>query len=175
MKFNLRNAAVWVVLVCLTLAIGGCSQNPVDLVKTGVLKMDESVTVGDAFNGYHYFDVSDWQTFQDSQNRQVVQFNASFNYDKFADSEFEGIKLTAERLKEGKAKMGDITMTYTAQFSISKDGETFSLSYSGFHMSGTNAQTGEKVEFDLPDEEYYALQCIYGNKPVPQVWGMLAG
>ncbi len=175
MRFNFQGGFVWVLFVCAILCVGGCSQNPVDTVKNGVLEMDSSVTVGDAFGGYHYFDATQWETFQDPQNRQIVEFNATFEYDQFADTKLEGMTLTADMLKKGRRKMGDLEITYTAQFAISKDKKSFNLSYSGFHMSGINSDTKERVEWDLADEDHLALQGIYTNTPVPQVWGFLIG
>ena len=151
----------------------GCGTNSEDSVKSGTLQIDPSVTVGDALNGYQYFGNKKWESFQDSQKRQIVEFNGAVDYDKFAGSELQGMQLTTDMVKKAKQKLGDMKITYVAQFAVSKDGKTFNLKYSGIKMAGTNKDTGKKGEQDISDENFLMLQHIYANKPEPSTWGLL--
>lgn len=56
MKLRFKHAAIAFVVAILAMVTSGCSSNPEDVVKSGTLQIDPSVTVGDAFNGYQYFD-----------------------------------------------------------------------------------------------------------------------
>jgi hypothetical protein len=153
--------------------IVSCSSNPENSVKEGTLNIDPSVTVGDVFNGYKYFSYKTWKSFKDSQNRQIVEFNGKLDFDKFANTELEGMTLTSEMVKKAKSQLGDIEVTYVAQFAISKDGKTFRLNYSGIRISGTNKDTGKNFFKDNPDNDLSVLQNIYANKPEPTTWALL--
>jgi len=173
MRLSLRYAAIAFVVAVLAMVISGCSSNPEEVVKNGTLQIDSSVTVGDALNGYQYFDDREWKSFEDPQKRQVVEFNGAVDYDKFADTELEGMQLTSDMVKKAKQKLGDIAITYEAQFAVSKDGKTFELKYSGIKMSGTNKDTGKKMDQDIADDNFLMIQHIYANKPEPTIWGLL--
>lgn len=155
------------------IATTGCSRNPESVVKEGSLQLDSSVTVGDALDGYEYFGDTEWDSFEDSQKRRIVEFHGMLDFDLFAGSEFQGTQLTAEEVEKAKDKLGDMAIRYEAQFYVSKDGESFQLKYSGVHMSGTNKETGEKMEEDMADDEYVMIQHIYANQPEPSTWGLL--
>ena len=165
--------ATFLVAMIFVSMLAGCGANPEDFVKSGTLQIDQSVTVGDALNGYHFFGSKDWKSFQDSQKRQIVEFNGALNWEKFVGSELQGIQLTADMIKKAKQKLGDIEIAYVAQFAVAKDGETFDLKYSGIKMTGTNKDSGQKMDQDLSDENYLMLQHIYANKPEPSTWGLL--
>lgn len=172
MRFVNVNAALLFTLI-FAVMLCSCGTNPEDLVKSGTLQIDPSVTVGDALNEYQYFGNKKWESFQDTQKRQIVEFNGVLNFDKFAGIELQGMQLTADMLKKAKQKLGDMKLTYVAQFAVSKDGKTFNLKYSGIKMAGTNKDTGKKGEQDISDENFLMLQHIYANKPEPSTWGLL--
>jgi len=157
------------------LLFAGCSGggNPIDMVKTGSLQFDTSVTVGDALSGYQYFSNTSWKSYEDPQKRTIVEFNGVLDYDKFIGSKLQGMELTADMVKNGKKQLGDIKLTYVAQFTISKTDETFDVQFSGLNMAGTNRQTGEAVNQNIPDSDLTSLQYIYSNQPEPSTWGLL--
>ena len=163
MGLRFKHAAIAFFVAILALVISGCSSNPEDVVKSGTLQIDSSVTVGDALNGYQYFDDREWKSFEDPQKRQIVEFNGAIDFDKFADTELEGMRLTSDMVKKAKEKLGDIAMTYEAQFAVSKDGKTFELKYSGIKMSGTNKNTGKKIDQDMADDNFLMIQHVYAN------------
>jgi len=173
----MHKLSFWILVIIIAFMISGCSSKPENSVKEGTLNIDTSVTVGDAFNGYKYFSDKSWKAFRDSQNRQIVEFNGKLDFDKFANTELEGMTLTTEMLKKAKtqlkAQLGNIELTYIAQFKISKNGKTFKLSYSGIKISGTNKDTGNYFSKDIPDNDLYILRSIYANKPEPTTWLLL--
>lgn len=153
----------------------GCGANPVGIVKNGTLKMDPSVTVGDALNGYKYFGETSWKTFEDQQNRTIVEFNGVLDFDKFVGSNLDeyGIAITADSVKKTREKMGDIKLTYIAQFTISKSNDSFNVRASAINMSGTHQETGKPVSKNIPDSDFSTLLMIYSNKPELSTMGLL--
>lgn len=98
MKSLLRLVPFLVMLLCLA----GC--DPVGIVKEGIMEMDKSVTVGDAFDNYKYFKSVKWESLEDDQGRTIVECSGMIK-----DSNFR----------------------LDVQFTIMKDGKTFELSYAG--------------------------------------------
>jgi len=146
----------------------------VEAVKGGTLKLDPSVTVGDALDGYKYFSSTRWKAFRDRQNRQIVEFRGKIDIDKLVGSQFLDSVLTSEMIRKAKKKLGNPVFTYIAQFAVSKDGKTFALSYNGLHVTGHNSVTGQKIDENvilmglgmlMPS----GIQSIYTNRPFPYV------
>lgn len=79
MNLRFKHAAIAFVVAGLAMVISGCSSNPEDVVKSGTLQIDSSVTVGDALNGYQYFDDREWKSFEDSQKRQIRRYRVGGN------------------------------------------------------------------------------------------------
>jgi len=149
--------------------------DPEDIVKNGALKIDPSVTVGNALNGYKYFGHTTWESFEDSQKRRTVEFVGIFDYDKFSDTKSEELStvLTADMIRKAKKKAQGLKIAYVAQFSISRDGETFELRYSGFRIFGANQGASKKIrdmEKEQADEKFMMLRNVYANKLEPSVW-----
>lgn len=70
------------------------SNDPVAAVKNGVLQLDTSVTIGNAFDHYKYFPVCRWRTLQAENGRTVVQVDGAVDFQR----------LTAEDVAEFLAK-----------------------------------------------------------------------
>jgi hypothetical protein len=170
--FNNATSIVFFVII-LAMTISGCNANPENVVKKGTLQIDTSTTVGDALNGYQFFGDRSWKVFEDPQKRQIVEFNGTFDYNKFADTELLQTQLTSDMVKKAKQEIGHIKITYEAQFAVSKDGKTFDLKYSGTNMSGTHKGTGEMTDTDIPDNDFTMIKYIYANKPEPSTWAFL--
>ncbi|MBA7570968.1 hypothetical protein ES708_12724 [subsurface metagenome] len=151
--------------------LSSCGSSPEDVVKTGTLKLDPSATVEDAFNGYQFFGKKSWKSLKDQQNREIVEFNGSLDFDKFVGAEMNGIQIPSTLVK--KAKRTDFKMKYVAQFAISKNGNAFQLKYSGIAITGTNLKTGEPFNEDIADDDFSVLKRIYGNKPELNTLGVL--
>lgn len=174
MRLKSKYVAIAFVVAILAMVTSGCSSNPEDVVKSGTLQFDKSVTVGDALNGYQYFDDKEWKSFKDPQKRQIVEFNGAFDFDKFANIELPGMQqLTSDMIKKAKRNLRDLAITYKAQFAVSKDGKSFELRYSGIKMSGTNKDTGQKSDQNIADTTFFTIQHIYANKPDLVTWRLL--
>ncbi len=79
----------------LTLLASGCGAgNPVDIVKNGRLGLDESITIGKAFDNYKYFKSTKWESFKDSQDRTIVQFTGTLNFDSYEGTKFFSFSYT---------------------------------------------------------------------------------
>jgi len=57
----------------------GCSNDDIGKVKSGVLNIDKTTTVGKAVDGYQYFKNVKWQSATDKQGRRFVFFDAELN------------------------------------------------------------------------------------------------
>ena len=92
-------------ILVMILCLYGCTSDPIKIVKNGILKFDSSITIGDAFDNYKFFESVSWEHFTTEQGRNVVQC------------------------------IGKIKNTYyiiKTQFRISKDDDTkFNISYIG--------------------------------------------
>ena len=162
-----------IVMTCVAMTLG-CSSSPEDSVKNGVLKIEPSVTVGDAFNGYKYFSTKEWKAFKDSQNRQIVEFRGKVDIDKYSGTSLPLVgTLTKEKIKRAKEKLGNPVFTYVAQFVVYKNGKTFELRYNGVHISRMDARTGKKKEDDVPFLFLFNLGAVYKNSPLPYVFNVL--
>lgn len=155
------------ILVPLLLFFGCSGEDPIAMVKKGTLQFDTTVTVGDALSNYKYFSNTKWSSFEDSQKRTVVEFSGDLDFNKFIGEELDGvpIKVSEEKVKNFRTKVGDLKLTYIAQFSISKTDNSFNVLFSGINMSGTNHQTGKHGSTQIPDKDLNTLQTIYRNKP----------
>ena len=163
-------------LLLFTLIIPGCSKSDiaqqdldqsttVQIVKNGTLEFDKSVTVGNALDGYKYFGSTKWTSFQDSQKRTIVEFEAPYDYDKFVGTELEHIPLTADRIEKAKKKLGTMRFACVVQFAISTDGKTFQIASSSTKIFGTNKDTGKQEEEMHNDQDLQELLRVYKNQP----------
>jgi len=153
------------------LILSGCTKtDPVKLVKSGVLEMDKSVTIGNALDHYAFFKSTSWKTVRDSQQRNIVIFEGALDVDKYSGAKIEelGFTVTPEMVQKGKARLGDISFTFIAQFTINTDGTTFQLTNSSHRMEGTAKDTKQKFSQDMPDpsNQIFSLY-IYKNKLDP--------
>ena len=54
-------------------------ENNINIVKNSILKLDESITIGDALETYEYFSDVSWECFKTKQRRTVVEFKGRIN------------------------------------------------------------------------------------------------
>ena len=159
----------------LAIIVSGClSSDPIQMVKKGTLEFDKSVTVGNALNGYKYFNSTKWTSFQDSQKRTIVQFDATYDYNKFIGTTAEDFEpLTADMINKAKTNLGTVHIACVVQFAISTDKKTFEIVSSSTKISGTIEDTGKPDEKNFDDENYQELKRVYNNQPSLTVWGLL--
>ncbi|TSK08555.1 MAG: hypothetical protein FPO08_04405 [Geobacter sp.] len=75
--------AIILMFYMLILVFAGCSKfdTDVSIVKNGVLDIDKSLTVGQAFSSYKYFKNKTWKATKDIQGRRFVTFKGVFDTD----------------------------------------------------------------------------------------------
>jgi len=145
------------------------TDDPIDFVKTGTLDLDDSVTVGDALDGYQYFGRTEWSYFETSQKRRIVEFKGYYDHDKFVGAEISGATITQEEIGNLKRHPFGPRFAYTIQFSLSKDDESFEIQYSGLEISGKNIKTGQPVSHNQNDK-MELLPYIYRNELDPLIY-----
>jgi len=68
-----------VLLLVLTLVVSCGFENT---VKKGRIRLDESITLGQAFGNYAYFDKVKWKSFKDEQGRKIVEVTGEIDMEK---------------------------------------------------------------------------------------------
>ncbi len=146
----------------------------IDIVKKGVLKLDPSVSVGDAFDGYDFFQKTSWKSFVSDQNRRVVEMSGMFDFDKFAGTSIPEAKgqpvLSSAMVYKAKQKLNGVGISYVIQFAIAKDNASFEIKFSGIEIE--KAVRPDKETFQ--ENGISILERIFANKPAPTVWLILA-
>ena len=178
MKGCFSNRKVFLIVIAGILAVSGCSASPVDTVKNGTLNIDPSVTVGGAMNGYKYFAKKEWKAFKDAQNRQIVEFRGQIDIDKYAGVTLFGTLITSDMIKRAKKNLRNPVFTCIAQFAVSKNEKSFQLKYDGVHVTGTEAQSGKKIDenISLTGMGLFmpsGISSIYKNSPFPYIASVL--
>jgi hypothetical protein len=136
--------------VSMILAIGltGCGNT--SMVKDGILDIDKSITIGEAFDRYEYLEDITWDSFEATNGRDIVEVRGNFSKELIAEKN----KLLRSKLKKG---------SLLTQFQINKD-ETFELFTINIELTGKNGKVmniGEGVSFDNLNQ---LLSEIYQNK-----------
>ena len=116
--------------------------NPLDMVKNGVLGEHKSLTVGEAFDKYSRFKSTSWESFETQNGRQVVQFNGS-------------LEIPQALRNSGAAKA-----TLVIQFVVNKD-DTFEL----YAVQLDAVQKGKKVSQNMSPLADNIIAKIYANEP----------
>ena len=125
-----------VVIPLFFIAVGSTGGHSIDIVKSGILRIDKSVTVGNAIDNYKYFSSTSWKEFEDDQKRNVVEFNGKIKTDAIVNS------LSDDRAKkildEIVARHPDFKngALVRMQFLIDADSKSFKLGYSSVNFNG---------------------------------------
>ena len=145
----------------------GCTSNPIDLVKKGTLgDLDNSVTVGNAFDGYKYFDTKSWEKREDQQKRKYVEFRGHVLLGTILAAPTDGaFTITPELIEQAKQMFVGGEIIYIAQFVVGSDGESFNLQYSGIEVQVKNKNTGEVENKSMSDRNLWILKNIFNNDP----------
>lgn len=128
----------------------------VGLVKNGMLELDKSLTVGEAFDNYKYFKKVTWESFTTENGREVVQVTGDLDLD---------LHPQGAAWKEGGVSKIDVLF----QFLINKDGETFNIQTFGLKMKMKDGTEKTMGADEMGLTEYQLLQNlkeIYDNKPI---------
>ena len=134
--------------IILALGLTGCGNT--GIVKDGILDIDKSVTVGQAFDKYKYFKKVEWDDFETENGRDIVEVKGTFS-DDYID--------TKNEIVQNKLK----SVILTTQFQINKD-ETFEIYAIDIEMTGENGKVvnvGDGASFVMINQ---LLLEIYQNK-----------
>lgn len=144
-----------------SLVLAGCGSN-VDAVRDGTLLIDETVTIGGAIEGCSWVKSVKWKEFETDQGRQIVEAKAvlknephlknapNFNSSK-EDNWSKPLKLLTENLG---------TMTYTMQFAMTRDGESFEPLAANLTVTYRKKDGSDGIE-EVNDEDFAILVEMY--------------
>lgn len=140
----------------LVLALSGCEKaknvvrSDVDIVKKGTLPYEKSLTVGQAFDGYHYFSKTEWEAVKTDNGKRIVQVVGYVDLDKHPTMRRDNPPLQWANLRY--------------QFIINTDG-TFDAGWCGLDSESKTA--GIKIADRNSDGDACrrCLSAIYNNEP----------
>ena len=156
------------------LAVAGCSKSGAEIskVKNGVLPFDKSISVGQAFDGYKYFDHKEWKYQKTEQERRIVTFVGSIdmsatNYndayvDWIAKQPMVDIGFAVNGLDYKHVKViSDAKATIEFVLNVDNTFDVKELVLSG------KQDNGEIIERKITDG---FLEKIYKNEKLPLLW-----
>ena len=126
---NSNLVKVGLVAIATSIIFSGCSSE-LDIVKDGVLKYNETITVGQALDNYEDCETSEWQSFETKNGAKVVNFTCKVNgVSEWIENVKEDLSkpkwaATLRSIKDARMDLESITKTY--QFTINKD-DSFQL------------------------------------------------
>lgn len=150
-----------IVILFTTVILFGCGSNPTDVLKDARLKLDNSITLGDALEKNKHLSDQTWKEFEDDMGRTIVEFTATSDIACVSEDSCAFLK-----------KYGIYT-DVKIQFTIGED-DKFEITYIG---TAYNASDELKQMFDeQKQKEYFGyvsqagsdmFKAIYANKPIP--------
>lgn len=131
----------------------------ISLVKSGVLGIDDSITVGEAIDNYKYFKDVKWESFKTENGRRVVQVTGNLN--------LNDLKNVSKNkwMVEGLLKKGYIKADVIFQFLISKDGKKFRLYTEAVDFYKKDGTIEHGNDLSLSDA-LHDLKLIYNNESI---------
>ena len=152
-------------ILLFSVAFGLSGERNIDIVKSASLKIDSSVSVGNALDNYKYFSSTSWKEFEDEQRRIVVEFNGRIPLDTIISNISGGsdknvVDKFLSRYPDFKSGA-----TVRIQFLIDADRKNFKVGYSCVEVNG-----GKRCEGD-----YDNIKDLYANKFISciQVFGSM--
>ncbi|WP_423904059.1 hypothetical protein [Campylobacter showae] len=99
--FNMKKQIIGVLLAFIIL--NGCGSN-IDTVKKSTLKIDETITVGDAIDNYKMCSAVSWREFETDNGRQIVEASCDIkqSYKEQAEKRY---RLSLQSAKDAKDEM----------------------------------------------------------------------
>jgi len=83
---NIGRVTILLLVLLSFFSCGGAEKS----VKNGRIQLDESITLGDAFDNYEYFSKTKWDSFKDDQNRQIVQVTGIIDVKSMFIADYNG-------------------------------------------------------------------------------------
>lgn len=160
MKQNFVLTLFSVISLLLAFSCGNGSKTDddyINFVKDGVLKFDESLTIGQSLDNYEYLKNKKWVFFKSDQGRKIVEFSGDIvisAYDEKNTSHARAI--SSKKINDVKNKIS--SFIYKVQFELHANDESFDLGYSGYEL---NYRDGEKE--NVQEEPNVTLSKIYNK------------
>lgn len=159
MKCGRLSIFVFFMVIPFLMNCGGGGSSDISAVKNGALGFDQSVTVGNALEGYKLFIKKEWKSLSDPQKRRIVEFSGTL--DK------QGMEKDLEKTSYihecySKFKNGTKEYMYYAQFVMSTDGKQFSLYKTGFRYVMNDGKIYEASPL-YEQRSFELLASIYKN------------
>lgn len=126
-----------------------CDNSTTAQVKNGVLDLDKSITVGQAFDNYRYFKHVQWKALRTDNGRRIVEVVGTVDLD--SDKSYAQLK----------AKFRDLDVVF--QFAVNMD-DTFEIQAAGMRYTDLNGKYGETSETNMLSV-LSTLKTIYSNEP----------
>ncbi|QKF64324.1 hypothetical protein [Campylobacter corcagiensis] len=127
-----------IILLIIVLFFSGCGGN-IDLVKNGVLMLNDSITVGNAIEKWKVCDSVKWSEFVSDNGRDIVEANCKIKK-QYQNDIIKYYSKNARHITKQKIdvnKIGSIFMDF--QFSISVNSSDFNLEYVGLNLDNLDS------------------------------------
>jgi len=119
---TLKNIVLSAVAILSLVFVAGCSKDDLTIVKKGYLDFNKSIAIGQALDGYKYFEKKEWQAVKTPKGGRLVIFKADMNP--------QFIKELNETCGKQDPQVKTIeSQKWSIQFTINKDNTV--------HISGT--------------------------------------
>jgi hypothetical protein len=149
-------------VVLILVVVSGCGKtDPVELVKSGVLEFNQTVTVGQAFDNWRACDSSSWSHYQNTNGATIVMFSC-FDNDlidtvrRFAEKNPEQYKSVA-----GSAYLTNCTRAF--YFTIHADGSNFEYVTSSQIFEWSDGKKQENASALPPNKAIIDILPVYQN------------
>ncbi len=113
---TLKKFVLLCVFCLISSSLTGCGDSDINLVKSGVLSFDTSITVEDAFEGNQVLRNVEWDAMEDSQKRKYVQVSADVNMNLLSKDIQIPVKLLAQFKINNNDTFEPTYMEYTYKF-----------------------------------------------------------
>lgn len=134
-----------IILLIIVLFFSGCGGN-IDLVKNGVLAINDSITVGNAIEKWKVCDSVKWSEFVSDNGRDIVEANCKIKK-QYQNDIIKYYLQNAKHITKQKInanKINSIFMDF--QFSISVNSSDFNLEYVGLNLGNLDSLNLDMLE-----------------------------
>ncbi len=114
-KARMSEGVVVALCIFATTIFSGCGNNtkdPVQMVKDGILEIDKSTTIGQAFDGYRFFKNTEWKVEKTDTGRTIVRCIGNIDFGILTIEDVADVSTRAA----GKSERGTITPEAKASF-----------------------------------------------------------
>lgn len=150
--------------------------DPISLVKKSTLAYDDSMSIGNAFDGYRYFEETHWRYFTTSQKRKIVEFEGVMSYGKYIGVNVMGQPLTWVEVLHAQTTSEPMKYSFVVQLQLSGSAKPVQVHYAGCRLRGTDSRTRKPTDSRFPHAlgQDFLLERIYQNQPDPFFAALIA-